>query len=164
MPQDSLHLNQIDYPFEVFLRTDRNHNRTRISTQDVLHLAYNLKEVSTRTVHLVDIPHTRYIILVSLTPYRFRLRFNTTYSTVCSHGTIQHTQRTFYLCSKVHVSRSIDQVNFICLTIPFPTSCRSSRSNSNTALLLLSHPVHRSSTIVHLSDLMRKTGIEKNTL
>ena len=51
MPIDCFHLNKIYQSFERLFCTDRNNNRTRICTQNSLHLANNFKEVSTRTVH-----------------------------------------------------------------------------------------------------------------
>ena len=54
--------------------------------------AFKRKEVSTRTVHFVNGSDTRYVIFVSLTPYSFRLRFYTTYSTVSSNSTIKDTK------------------------------------------------------------------------
>ena len=50
------------------------------------------EEVSTRTVHFIYVTDTRHAVFVSLTPYGFRLRFNTTYSTICSYSTVQYTQ------------------------------------------------------------------------
>ena len=63
-----------------------------MSTEDVLHLANNIEEVGTRAVHLVDISNTWNVVLVSLTPNGFRLRFNATNGAICSNGTIEHTE------------------------------------------------------------------------
>ena len=69
MPQDGLHLDEVHDTLEVLLSTDRNLDSNRIGTQDILHLLYGLKEVGTRTVHLVDITDTWHVVLVSLTPH-----------------------------------------------------------------------------------------------
>ena len=163
MPINSFHLNKIHQTFKRFLSANRNNYRTRISSQNSLHLAHNLKEVSTRTVHFVHISNTWHIIFISLAPYSLRLRFNSTYCTVCSNSTIQDTQRALYFCSKVNVSRSINQVDFISITCIFPTSCSSSRGDSNTTFLLLCHPVHCSSTIMYFSNFVSQTRIEQDT-
>ena len=47
VPENSLHLDQVNYTLEVLLCTNRNLNSNRISTQDILHLLNCLKEVST---------------------------------------------------------------------------------------------------------------------
>ena len=69
MPQDGFHLDEVHDTLEVLLSTDRNLDSNRIGTQDILHLLHGLKEVGTRTVHLVDITDTRHVVLVSLTPH-----------------------------------------------------------------------------------------------
>ena len=71
MPIDSFHFNQVNKTFERFLSTDRYNDGTRISTQNVLHLTHNFKEVSTGTVHFVYVCDTWYIIFISLAPYSF---------------------------------------------------------------------------------------------
>ena len=163
MPIDSFHFDKVYQTFERFLSTDRNDDRTRISTQNVLHLADYLKEVSTRTVHLINVSDTRYVIFISLAPNCLRLRFNTTYCTISSNGTIKNTQRAFYLSGKVNVPRSVNQVNFISITGIFPTSGSSSRSDSDTTFLFLLHPVHCSGTIVYLTDFVGQTRVKQNT-
>ena len=163
MPIDSFHFDKVNKTFERFFSTDRNNNRTRISSKHILHLTNYFKEVCTRAVHLVYVGNTRYIVLVSLTPYSFWLRFYTTYCTVSSNSTIQDTQWAFYLSSKVNVSRSVNQVNFISITCILPTRSRCCRCNSNTTFLLLLHPVHSSSTIMYLTNFVSQSGIEQDT-
>ena len=46
----------------------------------------------------------------------------------------------------------------------FPKAGGGCRGNSNAALLLLLHPVHGGSTIMYLTNFMRHTCIEQNTL
>ena len=92
VPKDSLHADEVNDTSELFFSTDGHRDNARSCTEDVLHLAHHFKEVSTRTVHLVHITDTRYIVLVSLTPYSFRLRFNTTYCAISSDSTIEHTE------------------------------------------------------------------------
>ena len=164
MPQDSLHLNQVDQTLEVLLSADRYLDHNGVGTQNVTHLLHGLKEVGTRAVHLVYITDTRHIILVGLTPYCLRLRLYAISSRVSSHGSVEHTQGALHLSGEVHVSRSINQVNLKLLIIPCPVTGRGSGSNRNSALLLLGHPVHRSGSVVHLTNLVRLTRIEQDTL
>ena len=69
MPEDSFHSEQVNDTLEIFLSADGHCQYNRICTQDVLHLANDLEEVGTGTVHLVDVADARHIVLVSLTPY-----------------------------------------------------------------------------------------------
>ena len=164
VPEDSLHLDEVNDTLEVFFGTDRNWDYTRISAKNGLHLAYNFKEVGTWAVHLVYITDTWYVILVSLTPYSFRLGFNATYCTVSCYSAIEHAEWTFYLGSKVNVSRSINQVDLVDLVVPVPLAGSGSWGDSDTALLLLGHPVHGSATIVYLANLVSFTCVEQDTL
>ena len=162
-PVESLHLHKVNDSLECFLSTDRNFNRARISTEHVVHLTANLKEVGTAAVHLVHVTDTRHVVFVSLTPNGFRLRFNTTNGAESGNGTIEHTQRTFNFNSEIDVSRSVNQVDFILVVIIIPECGSCSRSDSDTTFLLLFHPVHGGSTIVHFTDFVSQTGIEQNT-
>ena len=164
MPEDSLHFDKIHYTFKRLLISNRNLNRTRSSTKHLMNLTNHIEEVSTRTVHLVDIAQTRHIVFISLTPNGLGLRLNTTYSTKSHHGTIEDTKRALHLYGKVHVPRSIYQVDFVLITLirPISGSCR--RSDSDTTFLLLNHPVHSSSTIMYLTDFVCQTSIVQDTL
>ena len=61
---------------------------------------------------------------------------------------------------EVNVSGSIDNIDSVLL----PVCSSSSRSNCDTSFLLLLHPVHRSRTVVCLTDLVVDTGVEQDTL
>ena len=87
-----IHLYKVNKTLECLLCTDWHTERHWISTEDILHLLNYIKEVSTRTVHLVYITDTRNVILVSLTPYSLRLWLNTTYSTVCCNSTVEYAE------------------------------------------------------------------------
>ena len=54
----------------------------------------------------------------------------------------------------------IDDVN----SMIFPVTSGSRRSDGNTTLLLLLHPVHGGRTLMGLTDLVVDTGIEQDTL
>ena len=164
MPEDSLHLDKVNDTLESLFRTDRYLDRTGICAEHILELANHLEEVGTRAVHLVDVTDTGNIVFVSLTPYSLRLGLDTTYGTESSDSTVEDTERTLYLYSEVNVSRGVNEVDFIFFRVIVPESGSCSRGNCNTALLLLLHPVHGGGTVMHLTDFVSKTGIEKNTL
>ena len=164
VPEDSLHTDEVHDTLEFLFSTDGHRDGAGSSTEDVLHLAHYFKEVGTGAVHLVHITDTGNIVLVSLTPNGFRLRFHTTNGAIGCHSTVEHTEGAFYLSGKVNVSRSIDKVELILFAVPGPVGRSGSRGNGNTALLLLSHPVHGCTTIVYLTDFVGLTGIEEDTL
>ena len=164
MPEDSLHLDEVNHTLESFFSSDRYLNGTGICSENILKLADNFKEVRARTVHLVHITDTGHIVFVSLAPYGFRLGFNTTYGAESSYRTVKHTERAFNFHSEVNVPRSVNKVDLELIAGILPESGGSGRSNCDTTFLFLFHPVHRCSAIVNFADLVSKTGVEKNTL
>ena len=168
IPYNTLHGNQIYHTFKIVFSTDRQLQRHRLSTQHFLYLIYHHQEIGTRTVHFVYETDTRNFVTVCLTPYSFRLRFNTINRTEQGNQTIQYTHRTFYLDGKIHVTWSIDNIKVVifsicigntlnCREFPLATNCR--RSNSDTSFFFLFHPVGSSSTIVYFTDFMNHTCV-----
>ena len=102
------------------------------------------------------------------------LRWLTAYSGQNGHRTVQNTQRTLNLNSEVNVARSVDNVDAVTILLERnrillglgvrPVAGGSSRSNGDTTLLLLNHPVHGGAAIVDLTDLMVDTGVVQDTL
>ena len=163
---DSSHFDQVDHTNESIFKADRQLNRYCISIQTSFHHVNYVIEVSTGDVHFVYICHTRYMVFISLTPYGFRLRFNTAFSTENCNGTIKYTQGTFNFYSKVNVARSIDDVDTMFIKLmfgAFPVAGGCSRSDGNTTFLFLNHPVHGSSAFMGFTDFMYSAGIEQNT-
>ena len=72
--------------------TDWENYRKSGRTEVLLNLRANCEEVRTCTVHLINVTDTRYIVLISLTPYGLRLWLNTTYSTECSNCAVEYTE------------------------------------------------------------------------
>ena len=164
MPEYGLHRNKVNDSLEALLGPDGNLDRKRGRTQHVVHLAHHLKEVCAGAVHLVDISDTGHIVLVGLTPYGLRLGFYAAHGAESSHGAVKHTERTLHFHSEVNVSRSVDKVDFELVVLVFPERRGCGGSDCDSALLLLLHPVHGGSAVMHLADLVGKTGIEEDTL
>ena len=72
-------------------------------------------------------------------------------------GKTTTTERILYYTG---VNHKIDDVDSVIL----PVTGGSSRSNGDTSLLLLSHPVHGSRTLMGLTQLVGLTGVEQYTL
>ena len=170
----SLHVDQVDDTLEGILSTDGQLNGNSVALQAVMEHIQAALEVCTHDVHLVDIHHAGNMILVSLTPNGFRLGLNAALSAQNGHRTVQHTQGALHLNGEVHVARGINDVDTVLilgirLGIVLSLSVRpvaggSSRSNGNTTLLLLCHPVHRSGTLVRFTDLVVNTGVVQDSL
>jgi len=119
----------------------------------------------TDPIHLVDESQTRHAVFVGLTPYRFRLGFNTANGIEYGNRTIEHTQRTLHLNREIDVPRGIDDVNSVLFERAVhatPKTGGSRRGNGDAAFLLLLHPIHGGSTVVHLTYFVRHTGVIEN--
>ena len=120
----------------------------------------NVEEVSAHDVHFVHVDHTWNFVVVSLSPYGFRLWFYTTFSTHNGYRTVEYAQGTFNFYGEVNVARGVDDVN----AVVFPVAGGCSGSDSNTTFLLLNHPVHGSATVMGFTNFMVYTGVVQNTL
>ena len=154
MPNDSLHGYQVYNSLEGIFLPYWDLDRAGLSSEHIDHLTLYLVKVCARAVHLINVCDAWHLILISLTPYSLTLRLYTAHGTKSSHSTIEDTERALYLDSKVNVSRGVDQVDLILLVIVGPEGRSRSRGDRDTTLLLLLHPVHRSGTIMYLSDLV----------
>ena len=64
----------------------------------------------------------------------------------------------------VNVPRSVNNIYFILLTLIIPETGSSGRSNGDTSLLLLYHPVHGSRTVMRFTDFVIHSGEIQDTL
>ena len=156
----SFHCNKVDDSSELEFTTDGELNRNGITLETLLHHVDNMIEICAHNVHFVNIYHTRYMILISLTPNSLRLRLNATLCAKDGNGTVKNTKRTLNFNSKVNVTRGINDID----TVTLPETGGSSRSDCDTTLLLLSHPVHCCCTVMCFTHLVVNTGVEKDTL
>ena len=128
-------------------------------------MVIDLKEVRARAIHLIHKRQTGNLILVCLTPYGFRLRLNAANGTVHHASSIQHAHRTLYFNREVDVPWGINNVNTVLWKITshtLPERGGRSRSNRDTTLLLLLHPVHGCCTIMHFTNFVINAGVEQN--
>src|SRR5690606_33284001 len=165
VPVDRLHGDQIDHAFKGVFLTDRQLQRNRVGLQTSFHLLNDSQEVSTHTVHFVHESQARNAILVSLTPYGFRLRLYTTYGTVHHHCTVKNPHGTLYFNREVYVTWGIDDVDTVLgelLGHARPETGRSCGRNGDPALLLLRHPVHGRGAFVGFTELMADTCVKQD--
>ena len=85
-------------------------NRNGMSLEAGLHHVDDTVEVCARDVHFVDVSHSRYAVLISLTPYCFGLGFNTAFCTEDRNRTVENSERSFDFNSKVNVTGGIYNV------------------------------------------------------
>ena len=162
-----IHLHQIDDALEGILRTDGELDRHSVALETLVDHTQNVVEVRAHDIHLVDVNHAGDLVFVSLTPHGLGLGLHTALGAQNGHRAIQHAQGTLNLNSEVHVARSVDDIDtggreLILGTLP--ETGGSGGSDGDTTLLLLGHPVHGSSTVMGLADLVIHAGVVQNTL
>ncbi len=166
VPDDGLHLEQIDHALETFLGADRDHDGHGVGLQAQAHLVIDLEEVGAGTVHLVDEREAGHLVLVGLAPDGFRLGLHATHGAIDHAGTVQHAHGTLHLDGEVHVAGGVDDVEAV-LGVghvhALPEAGRGGGRDRDAALLLLLHPVHGRSAVVHFADLVVHTRVEQDT-
>src|SRR5579862_6069604 len=96
------------------------------------------------------------------TRYRFRLRLHDRHAIENANRSVQHAQRTLHFHRKVHVTRSINNIDAILLVVTRPRSRGRRGRNRNAAFALLLHPVHGGRAFIHRTDLVSHTRIEQD--
>ncbi len=119
-----------------------------------------IEEVGPHAVHLVDEDDPRDAIFVRLAPDGFGLRLDRRDRVEQSDEAVEDPQRALDLDREVHVARRIDDVD----ARVAPGARGGGRRDRDAALLLLDHPVHGRSTLVHLAHLVRAPGVKQNAL
>src|SRR5690606_16445455 len=142
IPDDGLHLDEVDHTLEGVFGANGDHDGHRVGLQAQLQLVVDLEEVGTGAVHLVDESQTRHVVLVGLTPDRFRLGLNATHSAVNHAGAIEHAHGTLNFDGEVNVSRGVDDVDAVLGVVTghaTPERRRCRRRNGDATLLFLFH-------------------------
>ena len=75
-------------------------------------------------------------------------------------GTVENAQGTLHLDGKIDVAGRVDDIQ----PLSEPVRRGGSRRDGDASFLLLLHPVHSRSAVVHFADFMRLAGIEQDAL
>ena len=160
MPEDGLHLDQVDNTLEISLCTDGKLQRDGTSAQPLADRVQNVLEVGAVLVHLIDEADARHLVLVGLTPHGLRLRLHSRDGIKQRHRAIQNTQTALDLGREVHMAGSVNNID----AIVFPGAGGGGGGDRNAALLLLLHVVHGGRAFVHFADTVGDARIEENAL
>ena len=167
VPVDRLHADQVDDALEVVLGADRQLHRHGVAPQAGLDLLDAAQEVGARAVHLVDERDARHAVLVHLPPDRLRLRLHAGHGAEHGTGAVEHAQAPLDFDREVDVAGRVDDVDAMLgemVVHPLPEAGSGRGGDRDPALLLLLHVVHDGGAVVHLADLVRDTGVEKDAL
>ena len=157
---DFLHLDQVDDALERLFGSDGQNDRHGAGAKAVVDLLDDVQEVRADAVHLVDEGDAGNLVLVSLTPHRLGLRLDAADGAEHGHGPVKHAQGALDFNGKIYVAGSVNQVDVAIL----PLAGDGRRGDRDAALTLLSHPVHRRSAVVNLTDLVVHAREEQDSL
>ena len=163
----SIHLHQVDDTLEGILLTDGELNGHGVALETVMHHVQHMEEIRAGDIHLIDVDHPGDMIVIRLTPHSLRLGLHAALGAHDGDRSVQHTQRTLHLYSKVHMARSINDVDtglgeLILGALPVAGGC--SGGDGDATLLLLLHPVHGGRTLVGLANFIIDARIVQNAL
>ena len=160
IPDDRLHLDQIDHALELVFLSDGNLNRDRLGIEALADGIDGMLEIGTHLVDLVDETNSRDAVLIGLAPHFFRLRLHAVHGVKHRDRAVEHAQRALDFGREIDVAGRINNVD----ADVAPGAGRRGGRNRDAALLLLLHPVHGRSAFVHLSDAVRLSRIEQDAL
>ena len=155
LPDEGVHLDQINDADELGLGTDGELDHSRIAAEPVLDGVQYVVEVRAGAVHLVDEAHAGHLVLVGLAPHGLRLGLDPGHAIEHCNCTVQHPQRTLHLDREVHVTWRVDDVD----AVVAPETTGGGGGNGDAPLLLLLHPVHGGCAVMDLTDLVVHTGV-----
>ena len=167
IPDDGLHLDQIDHALEMILGAHRQLDRHGVAFQALDDLALHAQEVRAHAVHLVDEGQARHLVLVGLAPDRLGLRLHAADGVVHHDGAVQHAHGAFDLDGEIHVPRRVDDVDAVLGIVAghaLPERGGGGRGDGDAAFLFLFHPVHHGGAVVHLADLVSDACVEEDAL
>jgi len=76
------------------------------------------------------------------------------------HRAVEHAQRALHLGGEIHVAGCVNDID----TDVAPGACGGGAGDGDAALLLLLHPIHGRSALVHFAETVQASRIEKDAL
>ena len=106
-----VHFDEVDYTLEGVFLADGQFDGNGVRVEPVPHHLHGARKVCAVDVHFIDVCDTGNLILVRLTPDRFRLGFDAALRAESRDGSVEYAERTLYFYGEVHVSRGIYDVD-----------------------------------------------------
>ena len=113
VPDERLHLDQVDDALVVALGADRELEHGDVGVEAVLDRVDGGVEVGADAVHLVDEAHARHAVLVGLAPHGLGLRLHAGDAVEHGDGAVEDAQRALDLDGEVDVAGRVDDVDAV---------------------------------------------------
>ena len=147
-------------PAKLDSDSERELKHDRVGAEALFHHLHRHEEIGSDLVHLVDEDHARHAVFVGLTPDGFGLRLDALIGVEQGDGAVEHAQGALDFDGEIDVARRVDDVDALVV----PIGGGRGRSDGDAALLLLLHPVHGGSAVMHLAELVALAGIVEDAL
>ena len=172
--EDGLLIDHVDLAAEIILPAERDENGPDVGPEFDPHGFDGRIEIRSGTVHLVDEGDAWDVVFGCLAPDSFGLRLHPGNPAKHGDGAVEHAKRAFHLGGEIHVARRVDDVDphvdavvkleNIRLHLLQPCTGGSGRSDGDTTLAFLLHPIGHRGALVHLADFVDHAGVKKNAL
>ena len=139
VPDQGLHLDQVDHALEIVLGADRQLHGQRAGAEALLDHVDAAHEIRAAAIHLVDVAHARHAVVVGQPPVGLRLGLDAGNAVEHHDRAVEHAQRAVHLDGEVDVARGVDQVDLLVA----PERGHRGALNRDAALLLLLQVVGR---------------------
>ncbi len=156
-----VHLNQVDDADEgrgaVLDRAaaDGEVDDNRIAGQPLADRLQGVLEIGTHHIHLVDEHEARHLVLVGLSPHRFRLRLNAFLGVEDDDAAVEYAQTAFDLGGEIDVAGRVDEVDGAVA----PLERNAGAVDGDAAFLLLLVPVGGRVALVHGAEQVRGPAV-----
>src|SRR5450756_2010386 len=148
----------IENPCERIFLSDWQLHQGRPRSQFLANCHNCLLKIRTNTVVFVDVNDARNMVLVRLTPDRFRLSLYPLDTRQDNYTTVKHSESAFHFCREVHVAGRINDVNLETL----PEGCDNGRLDRNAAFTLLRQKIRGRIPIIDVAKLVRGSRVIEN--
>ena len=110
LPEDRVHLDQIDQALEAGFDADRQLQRHRTRAQALLDVVDADVKIGADLIHLVGEDDARHFVLVALAPDGFGLRLHALVAVEHHHRAVEHAQGALHLDGEIDVAGRVDDV------------------------------------------------------
>src|SRR5487761_244851 len=162
LPDNGALLDEVDDADESVFLAEGKLEGNGVGREALAHGANHVVEIGAGTVHLIHKGDARDAILVGLTPNRFRLRLHTRDRIKNRDGPVEDAKGTFDFNGEIDVAGRVNDIDAIVGAKALPGGRGGGGSDSDAALALLLHPIHRGRAFVDAADFVRDAGIEED--
>ena len=160
LPDDCLHLDEVDHTDEGVLDADRKLQRQCDDIELFLQRVKGAVEVGAGAVEFVDEDDAWDVIAVGQAPVGFGLRLHPGHALNDEDGAVEHAEAAVDLDVEVDVAGSVDDVD----AGVFPLTRHGGGGDGDAAFALLFHVVGGGVAVMHLADFVRHTRVVQNPL